>query len=45
MRKIFEPEREEVAGHWRKSHNEELHDLYLITKYYEVIKSREMTSA
>jgi hypothetical protein len=25
---IFGPKRDEVAGEWRKLHNEELHDLY-----------------
>jgi hypothetical protein len=28
LRKIFEPKREVRRGEWRKSHNEELHDLY-----------------
>jgi hypothetical protein len=27
-RRIFGPEREEVAGGWRSLHNEELHNLY-----------------
>jgi hypothetical protein len=25
LRRIFQPEREEVAGDWRRLHNEELH--------------------
>jgi hypothetical protein len=28
LRRIFEPKRGEVAGEWRKLHNEELNDLY-----------------
>jgi hypothetical protein len=28
LRRIFGPEREEVAGGWRRLHNEELHKLY-----------------
>ena len=28
LRKIFEPKRDEVAGKWRKLHNEELNDVY-----------------
>jgi hypothetical protein len=28
LRRIFGPKRDEVAGGWRKLHNEELHNLY-----------------
>jgi len=28
VRRISEPEREEVVGEWRRLHNEELHNLY-----------------
>jgi hypothetical protein len=28
LRKIFGLKKEEVAGGWRRLHNEELHDLY-----------------
>jgi hypothetical protein len=28
MRRIFGPKREEVAGDWRRLHNEELPNLY-----------------
>jgi hypothetical protein len=28
LRKIFGPKRKEVAGGWRRLHNEELHNLY-----------------
>jgi hypothetical protein len=27
LRRIFVPKREEVAGDWRRLHNEELHNL------------------
>jgi hypothetical protein len=27
LRRIFEGKREEVAGNWRRLHNEELHNL------------------
>jgi hypothetical protein len=30
LRGIFGPEREEVAGGWRRLHNEELYNLYTI---------------
>jgi hypothetical protein len=29
LRRTFGPKREEVAGGWRRLHNEELHDLYI----------------
>jgi hypothetical protein len=28
LRRIFGPKRNEVTGHWRKMHKEELHNLY-----------------
>jgi len=28
LRRIFRPRRDEVTGEWRRSHNEELNDLY-----------------
>jgi hypothetical protein len=28
LRRIFGPKREEVAGTWRRLHNEELHNLH-----------------
>jgi hypothetical protein len=34
LRRIFGPKREEVAGGWRRLHNEELHNLYTSTIYY-----------
>ena len=33
LRRILGPKREEVTGEWRKLHNDELHDLYFLTKY------------
>jgi len=32
LRKIFGPKRDEVAGHWRRLHNEEFNDLYSSTQ-------------
>jgi hypothetical protein len=34
LRKIFGPKKEEVAGDWRKLHNEELHNLNSSPYYY-----------
>jgi hypothetical protein len=34
LRRIFGPEREEVAGGWRRLHNEELHN-FCYNKYYQ----------
>jgi hypothetical protein len=42
--RIFGPKREEVTGEWRKLHNEELNDLYLLTILW-VIKSRRIRLA
>jgi hypothetical protein len=42
MRRIFGPKREQVAGGWRRLHNEELHNLYTSPVVICVIKSREM---
>jgi hypothetical protein len=41
-RRIFGPKREEVAGGWRRLHNEELHNLYASPDIIRVIKSRRM---
>jgi hypothetical protein len=40
LRRIFGPKRDEVAGEWRKLHNEELNDLYFSPNIVWVIKSR-----
>jgi hypothetical protein len=42
LRRIFGPKREEVAGDWRRLHNEELHNLYTSPNIIRVIKSRRM---
>jgi hypothetical protein len=38
LRRIFGPGREEVAGGWRKLHNEELHNLYSSLNITRVIE-------
>jgi hypothetical protein len=40
LRRIFGPKGEEVAGGWRRLHNEELHKLYALPNIKRVIKSR-----
>jgi hypothetical protein len=42
LRRIFGPKRDEVTGEWRKSHNEELRDLYSSPSIIRIIKSRRM---
>jgi hypothetical protein len=42
LRRIFGPKREEVAGSWRRLHNEEFHSLYASPNIISVIKSRKM---
>jgi hypothetical protein len=42
LRRIFGPKREEVAGGWRRLHNEELYNLYTSPNIIRVIKSRRM---
>jgi hypothetical protein len=39
---IFGPKREEVAGGWRRLHNEELHNLYASLNIVRMIKSRRV---
>jgi hypothetical protein len=40
LKRIFEPKREEVAGGWRKLHNEELHKFYASPYTIRMILSR-----
>jgi hypothetical protein len=42
LRRIFEPERDEVTGEWRGLHIEELRDLYCSKNIIRVMKSRRM---
>jgi hypothetical protein len=42
LRRIFGPKRTELAGGWRKLHNEELHKLYTLPRTIAMIKSRKM---
>jgi hypothetical protein len=45
LRRIFGPKRDEVAGEWRKLHNEELHDLYSSQSIIRIMKARRMRLA
>jgi hypothetical protein len=38
--RIFEPKTEEVAEAWRRLHNEELHNLYVLPNIISIINSR-----
>jgi hypothetical protein len=42
LRRIFGPKGKEVAGGWRRLHNEELRNLYTSQSIIRVIKSRIM---
>jgi hypothetical protein len=42
LRRIFGPKREEVAGGWRRLHNEELHNLHASQNIIRAITSRRM---
>jgi hypothetical protein len=42
LRGIFGPKRDAVTGDWRKSHNEELRDLYSSPSIIRIMKSRSM---
>jgi hypothetical protein len=39
LRRMFGPKRDEVAGEWRKIHNEKLNYLYFSPNIVRVIKS------
>jgi hypothetical protein len=45
LRRIFEPQKAEVTGGWRKLHNEELYGLYSSPGIVRVIKARRMRRA
>jgi hypothetical protein len=42
LRGIFGPKREEVAGGWRRLHNEEHHNFYASQNVITVINSKRM---
>jgi len=42
LRRVFGPKRDEVTEKWRKSHKEELRDLYSLSNIVRVVKSRRM---
>jgi hypothetical protein len=42
LRRIFGNKREEVAGGWRRLHNEELYNLHYSSNIIRVIKSRKI---
>jgi hypothetical protein len=42
LRRIFGPEKEEVAGGWKRLHNEELHKLNASSNVISVFKSGRM---
>ena len=42
LRSVFGPKRDEETGEWRKSHKEELMDLYSLPNIVRVVKSRRM---
>jgi hypothetical protein len=42
LRRIFEPNRDEATGEWRRLHNEDLNDLYSSPNIIWVMKSRRM---
>jgi hypothetical protein len=43
LKRIFGPKRDEVAGEWRRLHNEELYALYFLPNIIRVIKSRRLS--
>jgi hypothetical protein len=47
LSRIFGPKRDKVTGEWRRLYNEELYDLYSVTKFYlgDQIEKNEMGGA
>jgi hypothetical protein len=45
LRRIFGPKRDEVAGGWRKLHNEELHNLYSTPSIIRMTNTRRTRRA
>jgi hypothetical protein len=43
VRRIFGPKREEVAGGWRRLHNQDLHNLYTSPDIIRVKKLRRVS--
>jgi hypothetical protein len=44
LRRTFGPKTREMAGGWRRLHNEELHNLYASSSIIRVMKPRGMRS-
>ena len=42
VRRVFVAKRAEVAGDWRRPHNEKLHDPYCSPDIIQIIKSRSV---
>jgi hypothetical protein len=42
LRRIFGPKREEVAGDWRRLHNEKLHNMYTSPNILSLFSSRRV---
>jgi hypothetical protein len=42
LRGIYGPKRDEVAGDWRRLHNEELHNLYSSPSVITMMEARTM---
>ena len=45
LRRVFGPKRDQVTGEWIKLHNEELSDLYCLSKLYRSSNRNEMGGA